>query len=429
MLNCMQLKNGVTVLMEPVSDAKSFSIGVLIKSGTIYEKISEKGISHFIEHLLFKGTGKYTQSELSEKFDDIGGRVNAYTGREVTYFYTHSLAEHWSKVIELLYDMISNSIFTVEDIEKEKSVIMEEINGDNDDPEAILSDMLAENILAETPYEGKILGNEETVRSFNYEILSSYYTDRYVSDNIILSVVGNFDPNVLLSLLDDTFGMIRSTKRNIQDGNQHIKFPNDFEFTARHISKHKNLDQIHLVFSFPGFSYHDPKVYTISLLSTLLGGSASSRLFQNIREAAGLVYDIDSYPVYYQECGMLCINTAINVEKYDKTFELIHREFQMLKSNLPGEKELTRAKELLKTNIILDWENPLDRVEDYAIHMNIYGKKLDVEEEIRKIDQVTLAEMHALIDETIDYSKMGICVLHDPSLGDKITHKIEQIFV
>lgn len=426
MLERIILKNGLKVLLEPVPDAKSLSVGVLIKSGTVYEKKEQMGISHFIEHLLFKGTGKYTQRILSEKFDDIGGRVNAYTGREVTYFYAHSLTEHGVEVLELLYDMIANSVFSKEDIEKEKSVIMDEIYGDNDDPEAILSDLLAETILAGTPYAGKILGTEETVLSMEQRILSDYYENRYVAENIILCMVGNFESNKMTSILNNTFGKIRSSRSGHPD---HILFPSHFTFSKKQMTKLKNLDQIHMIFSFPGCSYHSSSVYSISLLSTLLGGSASSRLFQNIREAEGLVYDIDCYPIFYQKCGMLCINTAINVEKYEKTFDLLHQEIQSLNEHPPSQSELKRAKELLKTNIILDWENPLDRVEDYALHMDIYKKQLIIEEEIKKIDRVTLQDLNFWAKQMTDYSKMTVCSVHDPNLENKITEKIEEYFV
>lgn len=284
-----QLKNGIKLIMHPIDYLKSATVGIIIKTGSYYENAENNGISHFLEHMLFKGTKNLSSKEIAEKIDDIGGQLNAFTSKEHTCFYAKVLGEHIDIGIDVLNDMLTNSIFDPIEIEKEKGVISEEISMYQDFPEDLVFEILNTNMLKNTSLSMPILGIEDTIKTFNRDILLNYFREHYNSKNMVISVVGNFNPQDILDKLNDTFGLLNESngvKNNIVD----------FDLSKNNTIEgiNKDIEQLNLCLGFYGPETYSKDMFPVLIVNNILGGTMSSRLFQKIREEKGLVYTIES---------------------------------------------------------------------------------------------------------------------------------------
>ena len=298
MITRIELDNGVRILAENIPTVRSVSIGVWIGTGSRFETKEENGISHFLEHMFFKGTKKRTAAEIAESFDRIGGQVNAFTSKEYTCYYAKVLDDHAEYAVDVLSDMFFNSVFDETELKKEKNVVFEEIKMVDDTPDDIVHDLLSEASYGSHALGYSILGTVDTLETFNGDTLRDYMARFYTGDHVVISIAGNITDEVI-EQLKGTFSMVKPTTFKHQDDRP--------TFLSNTIVRKKETEQAHLCLGYPGLAIGEKNVYALVLLNNLLGGSMSSRLFQEIREKRGLCYSVFSYHSSYQDSGMLTI--------------------------------------------------------------------------------------------------------------------------
>ncbi len=348
--------NDLRIVTENIKTVKSVAVGVWIKTGVVTENIENNGISHFIEHMLFKGTGRRSAKEIAEAVDDVGGHINAFTSREYTCYYMKVLDENLEMAIELLADMLFNSSFDPEEIEKEKSVIAEEINMYDDSPEDLAHDLLIESMFKDHSLGYSILGQQKVVETFTQEDLIRYVKEQYRPDNTVIAVAGNFNENHLYQLVNEYFGNWKNTKPQQEEQllEPLIKFGR--------VSRQKDIEQIHLNIGYQGAVLGSAEMYDLLILNNIIGGSMSSRLFQKIREDRGLVYSIYTSMNNYTNNGVYSIYCSMNPGQLSLVQELIDEEINLLITNGLTSDEFEKARRQLKGSYILGMESTSGRM-------------------------------------------------------------------
>ena len=304
MYNLFKLDNGLRVVVENIGYVNSVSVGLWVENGSRNEDVKNSGISHFIEHMLFKGTCHRTAKEIAEEIEDVGGQINAFTGREATCFYIKALDTHLDLSLDILSDMLFNSNFSEEEIEKEKGVVCEEINMSEDSPEDVLSDLHTKAIWHKDSISLPILGTMDTVKSFNRKGILDYIESYYIPENSVISISGKFDMNNIEKLVEKYFGKWNSKNKNI------TKYSSP-EICNNHYFRKKDIEQLHISLGIPGVGIGTDDTYTLILLSNILGGGASSRLFQKVREDLGVCYSIYSYVSALKNTGVVSIYAGL----------------------------------------------------------------------------------------------------------------------
>lgn len=418
-----ELKNGIRVIMHPIDYLKSATIGIIVKTGSYYESRDNNGISHFIEHMLFKGTKNLTSKEIAETIDDIGGQLNAFTSKEHTCFYSKVLGEHIDIGIDVLKDMFTDSLFDEMEIEKEKGVISEEISMYQDFPEDLVFEILNANMLKNTSLAMPILGTEDTINGFNRRVLLDYFMDHYNSRNMVISVVGNFQPSTVLDKLDKTFGLIngeRNPKVNIVD----FKFDKTISIEG----VNKDIEQLNLCLGFYGPETYSEDMFPTLIVNNILGGTMSSRLFQRIREEKGLVYTIESSLTSYNECGMISIYAGLNIENTEVVLNLIKVEIDNLKDFHLSENELRKAKENLKGSYILSLESSFNKMFEMGKNL-INGKPQETPEQvIDLINNIKREDIIKVIEKYLDWNQLNISYVGKVKDKKKFENTIKSIF-
>lgn len=416
-----KLNNGINVVMETIPYINSVSIGVLVNTGLYNEDKHKNGISHFIEHLLFKGTNKRTAKEIAETIDNIGGQINAFTEAEYTCFYIKVLDKHLRIAIEVLSDMFNNSKF--EEIEKEKGVIYEEIKMYLDSPEDIVYDLLNETMFENTPLALPILGTYDTIKNLNRESILKYFNEHYISKKMVISIVGNFNPKDTIKTLNQYFDTNRAINQTYN--NSINKIPN---FTQRLKQKQKDTEQLNFCLGMKGVKRGSDDLYPLLILNNILGGSMSSRLFQKIREDKGLVYSIYSHPVSFQNVGAFIIYAGLGTAQIINVAKLINENIEDIKENLITENELNKSKELLKGNYILGMEDTLNRMIDLGKSELFLKRLLSPKDILSRIDKVTMDDIQRVIFEIFDKEKYNIVYVSKLSDNEEINMKLKEIF-
>lgn len=418
-----KLDNGIRVVMEEISYVNSVSIGILINNGSSKEDKHLNGVSHFIEHMLFKGTKNKTAKAIAESIDNIGGQMNAFTGTEYTCFYVKVLDSHLPIAIEVLSDMLTNSNFAEEDIEKEKGVVLEEINMYLDSPEDIVYDILSQIMFEETSLALPILGSPKSVNSLNRKSIMEYFNQHYTPDNIVISIVGNFKPKDTIELLNQYFinKRIDTKKSNLQDNKKVI-------FTQKICSKEKDTEQLNFCLGMEGVKRGSEDLYPLLVMNNIFGGSMSSRLFQKIREERGLVYSVYSHPTSFQETGTFTIYAGLGVDQIINVAKLIKKDIKEIRSNFITKDELEKSKEQLKGNYILGMESTFNRMFDIGKSELLLGKILSPEEVLDKIDKVEREDIERVICKIFDNSKYNIAYVGRVANCEKIDRNLKEIF-
>ncbi|NLY43610.1 MAG: insulinase family protein [Clostridiaceae bacterium] len=368
------LKNGVRIVSEYIPYVKSVSLGIWVGTGSRRERKSNNGISHFIEHMLFKGTTNRTTREIAESIDCIGGQLNAFTGKEYTCFYTKTLDTHLDVAIDVLSDMFFNSKMDEKDIELERKVILEEINMYEDSPEELVHDILSELVWANNPLGYPILGTAESLTAINREEILKYMKENYVPSNTVIAIAGNFDYDYAMQLIESKFGGWEgsSSRKN--------EYTNT-KFNQGSVVKFKDIEQAHLCIGFEGVAQGDDRLYDLMVVNNIFGGGMSSRLFQKVREERGLAYSIFSYPSSYCKAGLFAIYAGMSPSQIHEVVKIIFDEIELLKKDGISKEELDKAKEQLKGNYILGLESTSSR-------MNSIGKSELILNEIKTPDEV-----------------------------------------
>jgi predicted Zn-dependent peptidase len=377
-------------VLESIPSVRSVTIGIWIRAGSKFETEENNGISHLIEHMLFKGTEKRTAQDIAEEFDAIGGQVNAFTSKEYTCLYAKVLDTHKEYALEILSDMFFHSTFDEAELDREKKVVYEEIKMYEDTPDDIVHDLLSKAAFGEHPLGLPIIGTEKQLKSFTRDKLINYMNERYNPKNVVISVAGNVDES-FIQTVENYFGHYKG-----KESTEVIESP---IFTSDSISREKDTEQAHLTLGFPGLPVKDELMYSLILLNNILGGSMSSRLFQEIREKQGLAYSVFSYHISYVESGLLTIYAGTGNEQLAQLKQTIEQTLEELIDNGITDKELHNSKEQLKGNLVLGLESTNSRMSRNGRNELILQRHRSVDEIIERVDAVSHESVQQVIDE------------------------------
>ena len=398
------LINGIRVVTEHISYVNSVSIGVWVKVGSRHESLANNGVSHFIEHMLFKGTKNRTAKEIANSIDKIGGQLNAFTSKEVTCYYAKVLDSHFDIALDVLADMLLHSNFTEEDIEKEKGVVIEEIGMYEDTPEDLVHDLFTQGVWSENPLGMSILGTDETLGRMTRKDILEYFNSSYTPENIVISVVGNFNQGEILEKIRKYFEDVTCEK----NCNIAIERP---DFSSKYIVRSKETEQIHLCVGFNGVDVTNKGFYPMLIMNNVFGGAMSSRLFQKIREERGLAYSVFSYPSSFQDSGLFSIYAGMKASQLKTVSELVMEEINSIITNGISEEELFDSKEQLKGSYILGLESTSGRMISIGKSELLLNKINSPAEILEKIDKVDMSSVNDIIKTVFDTKKMGAAII------------------
>lgn len=386
----LQLKNGLRVVMETIPTFRSVSFGIWVKTGSRNESPEMGGISHFIEHMLFKGTDRFDAKEIAEEFDAIGGNVNAFTSKEYTCYYAKVLDEHLPIAVDVLADMFFRSRFDEEELRKEKNVILEEISMYEDTPDDMVHDLMSRAAYGNHPLALPILGTEENLRNMGPSHLREYMRQKYTIENTVISVAGNIDDSVI-ELLEKHFGDFAT--HGIQEQPEPPIFLGDFKFHQ------KKTEQNHICMSFPGLKSGDPRQYAMVLLNNALGGGMSSRLFQEIREKRGLAYSVYSYHSSHADSGLFTVYAGTAPKQSKEVLDLTKEILHDVSIKGISDSELRKGKEQLKGSLILSLESTGSRMNRLGKNELMIGRHYTLDEMISRIEAVTMDDVNYVLAE------------------------------
>lgn len=404
------LENGIPVVMEQVKDVRSVALGVWVKVGSRNELPEKNGISHFLEHMFFKGTQKRSARDIAVDTDSMGGDLNAFTSRESTTFYIKVLDEYFDKGIELLSDIFIHSTFPEEDIEKEKGIIKEEIKMVEDTPDDYIYDLFNQTIWGSEGIGQSILGRRETIKSFIREDLVSHTKKHYGTKGIVISCAGNFETDRLLNALNHNFSSLRK-------GLAPETVPSRSEFNSRIRVHSKELSEVHLCLGVEGMPQASKDRYVLFILNTILGGGVSSRLFQEIREKRGLAYSVYSYISSYADTGVLAVYAGTGKKKVSQVIELVLKELRGL-AGILSDVDVERAKAQLKGNLILGLESTSSRMQNIARQEMYYGRYYSPSEIIKEINSISLRQVKELAEKLTSGTEVALTALGPVSEND-----------
>lgn len=418
------LSNGIRVVMEDIPYVNSVSIGIWVKNGSINEDKPENGVSHFIEHLLFKGTVNRTSKEIAETIDNIGGQINAFTSKEYTCYYVKVLDDHINIAVEILSDMFNNSLFKEEDIIKEKSVIFEEIKMYQDSPEDLVYELLSEIMFENTTLAQPILGTEESLKNITREVIVNYFKTHYIPSNIVISLAGNIDSKETLKLLEFYFGNFNKQIKNTEQINTQ---KNIYSFERKINGITKETEQLNMCIGMEGIAIGDDTIYPLYVMNNVFGGSMSSRLFQNIREDQGIAYSVYSHPSSYKETGSFTIYAGLGPQQIYNFVNSVKEDIEDIKQNLISVDELYKSKEQLKGNYILGLESTSSRMSELGRNELLLNEIHSPKETLRKIDKVDLQQIKYIIDRIFDYNKFNITYVGNIKEKSKLEKGVNNI--
>ncbi len=399
-----EYKNGLRLIAKRIEGLLSVTAGVLVYTGSANEDDENNGISHFIEHTVFKGTKKRTAFEISDYIDSIGAQINAFTSKETTCYYTKSTSEHIKDSLEVLSDIFFNSVFDKKELAKEKGVIIEEINMCEDSPEELCLDLLAKAYYGDQTLGRTILGPKKNIKSFGYEDVKKYMDEYYTADNVVISIAGNINEKEIEKLVDDLFFVNFTDKKSKgQAKTTNCVFNNEY--------KSKNIEQAHIGISFPSFNVLDERMDAFNIANIVLGGGMSSRLFQKIREEQGLCYSIYSYPSYYKDNGTTDIYAGVSLESRDQAFKSILDEIEKFREHGITEQELIRGKEQMKSSLILGQESTSSQMLLYGKTLMFLNRVFNFNEKLKKYNSITLDQVNEIIKGQFDVNKMATATL------------------
>ncbi len=378
-----KLPNGLTILLQPQENVVSISAGLWLKAGSRYETPEQYGYAHFIEHMLFKGTQKYSARDIARIVDRVGGQHNAATNREHTCYYINVISDYLEMALELLSEMFYNSLFDDNEISKEKDVVLEEMRMYEDTPDEHIHDIFMETMFHDFPLGHQILGTAENIKNISRESLINFYDQHYGTDNSLLVIVGNFDIDNAKKMIEKYYGNDKKhSEKTIIEG----------VLTDRIYRRHleRDLEQVHFCLGLDGIKKISDDRWPLYLLSTILGGSMSSRLFQKVREHEGLCYSVYSFHSSYQDLGVFGIYCGTSPERYKKARDLIIEECKTLVNKSISLEELNDAKTFMKGNLALSLESTEVRMGQIARNEITYNKSFGFKEIVDKINAVSL---------------------------------------
>ena len=405
MLSRSKLSNGLRILTESMPHVVSSTIGIWVENGSRYEEPIDNGVSHFIEHLLFKGTKKRTAAQIAEEMDAVGGVLNAFTGKEYTCYYAKVLGQHLPMTTELLADIFLESIFASEEIDRERQVVLQEISQAEDTPDDFIHDLFTMNFWKGHPLALPIFGSVETVNRIDRDLLLSFMGERYRAGRIFIAAAGQVDHDKLVSDCERLFGKIPGDGRV-----EKITPPPENPIVINH---EKELEQMHICIGGPGLGQDSGLRYASYVLNTALGGGMSSRLFQEVREKRGRVYSIYSSMASYADCGYSIIYAGTNPEWLDEVLEVTLKEIRKVVRDGLKPDELARSKNQIKGNMLLGLEGTESRMNRLARNEIYFRREVPLEELANGIDSVTQDQIVELAHTLFQPNKMAMALLGD----------------
>ncbi len=386
MITTRKLNCGTTIVMEKIPHVQSAALGIWVKAGSVDEPEDIAGVSHYIEDMMFKGTEKRTARDIANDVEKIGGQFNAFTGKEATCYYIKALSSSLDTAAEILLDMVTNSRMDEEEMEKERKVIFEEMKMILDTPDDDVHDMIAELVFKGHPLGQPIIGTVESMMSIDREKLTGYFKREYTRDSIVIALAGNFDEDAVCEMFEDKLLRLEPSKEKKEVKTE----PYEKGFRV----KVKDIEQTHLCLAVPGIAYDHELYYALGLLNNVLGGSMSSRLFQNIREEKGLAYSVYSSTNSYSNHGFFNIYAGVAHDKIGDAIKGIREELELLKRDGITEEELSMAKEQMKSTYIFAQENVSTRMFTIGKNMTIMGMTQTAEEVIEGFNAVTMEDIN-----------------------------------
>jgi predicted Zn-dependent peptidase len=389
-----ELSNGLVILTERMEHVRSVSMGVWVKTGSRDERPEINGVSHFVEHMVFKGTKSRSAQKIAREVDAIGGNLDAFTSKETICFNIKVLDEHVPKALDVLTDLVTHPVFAPDDIGRECKVVLEEIKMDEDNPDMLVNEMFTQSFWKDHPLGKPILGTRETVRRFDQGMLFDFYGGRFLGQNMIFSAAGNLDHDAFASLVAEKLAHLPALTSSIDSAATQPKVH------ARIVSKQKkSLEQLQLCLGVPAPPINDEQRYTVALLNLILGGGMSSRLFQNVREERGLAYSIFSELSSFRDTGSLCVYAGTSAQNAEQVIRLTVEEFQRLKNHLVPEEELQRAKDQLKGNILMSLESSGALMSNLARQEMYFQRFYAVPEILEQVGQVTSEDLRQMAQQ------------------------------
>jgi len=397
------LDNGLRVVTESIPFVRSVSFGIWVYNGSRHENVTTNGMSHFIEHMMFKGTGKRTAHEIADTMDSVGGQLNAFTSKEYTCYFTRTLDTHFDVALDVLTDMFFNSKYDQAEIEKERNVILEEINMYEDTPEDLVVDLLQEKIFVNHPLGMSILGTPQTIGSFNREDFMAFLGAKYRPQNTVISVAGNISAEEVLEKISAAFGSFKDVSK--------AQVEKPAIYTPGFAMREKDIEQVHLCMGFPGLTTGTEEAYALAAVNTIFGGGMSSRLFQKIREQHGLVYSVYSYNASYFDAGVFMIYAALNPAQLPEVLGLISQEVRGMFTDRITNEQLAKAKEQLKSNFLLSLESAAARMNSIGRTLLILDKIITPDELVTKIDEIDMDAFYGVCDKIFKMDQVSISLV------------------
>jgi predicted Zn-dependent peptidase len=399
-----KLPNGLTIITEQMQHIRSASIGVWLQTGSRDEDAEWNGISHFIEHMVFKGTKHRTAEEIARQVDSFGGNMDAFTAKECICFNVKVLDEHIPTALDILSDLVLNPVFDAADIARERGVILEEIKMDEDNPDYLVHEIFTQNFWKDHPLGKPILGTKETVKRFERDPVLDAYAHRFAPGNIIVSAAGNLDHDKFVELVTRHFEHMKPMSNGFHSSKPKI--------VSRIILRNKKaLEQVQLCIGVPAYPIAHEKRHAGYILNTVLGGGMSSRLFQNIRERQGLAYSIYSDLNPYRDTGCLAVYAGTSLASAAKVVQSVVSEFRKLKTEPVPEEELRRSKAQLKGSLMLSLESSTSRMSNLARQEMYFDRFYDLDELIEKIEAVTVEDLTVLANEFFQTDAVAVTAL------------------
>lgn len=398
-----KLDNGIKIVAERIDTVKSVSIGMFVRSGVLYEEENLQGVSHLIEHMMFKGTINRTARQIASEFDRIGGFLNAYTSKDYCCYYARVVMDKLEIAVDILSDMIKNSQFDELELERERKVILEEIKMYEDTPDELIHELLAQNIWKKSKLGNPILGTVETVGKMKRSDILDYFHSQYVTNNLLVCVAGNFEPDELKRIVIEKLSGMRDSC---------FKACDDYHETLSHSSIYiKNIEQAHLIMGCEGLAYADKRKYALGILNAAFGGGMSSRLFQEIREKRGMAYTVYSYHTSFKNTGLFGIYAGTSMQHLPEVLRLFHEEIEKVAQSGLSESEIENTKEQLKGSTMLSLESTTNRMNRLTTDF-LYDYKLTTpEESFAPYLEVTQEDIKQVAKDLLDEKKMAITMI------------------
>lgn len=416
-INETRLANGLTIVSDHMPHVETVALGVWVATGARHEAARETGISHFIEHMAFKGTAQRTARAIAEGIEEVGGELNAATSLDSTAFYARLLKGDLAIALEILADIMLNPTYPGDEVERERNVILQEIAATRDSPEEIVMDLIQDAAFPRQPLGRPILGTERTVSRFTAADMHAFRRARYHAGGMVISAAGNVDHAALVGHAEALFGALRGGKRVV---------PKPAQYAGGVRLSSRRFEQAHVVMGYRGPSFREPDFYAAQVFSGLFGGGMSSRLFQEVREKRGLCYAIYSSAWGLGDTGMFSIHAATGLESMSTLIDVVSTELDKAAAARPEEGEVRRAKAQLKAGLLMSLESPIARAEQMARQMLALGRLVPVAELVEKVDAVDAEQVRTLAERLVTGSKLSFALAGAGKAGRGIVDNVEQ---